>query len=91
MPPSFTEELLAHTVREATALAESHINAAARTHDPAVQACIGRVRDDLDSYRAAAGGQFDPARFGAAFERLQQSLDALRAEWTRCVRGARHA
>lgn len=83
--PSFTEDLLAYTVREATTLAESHIGVAQRLDDPSVRACIARVREHLQAYRAAADGPFDAVAFGAAFERLQRSLEALRSQCSKAL------
>lgn len=84
---SFSEELIAHTVREAKTLAESHVKLASRIEDPAVHECVDRLRAALDSYASVTDGEFDLARFGSALESLQASMDALRAEWERCIRG----
>jgi hypothetical protein len=85
-PPSFSEELLAHTVSQARRLAESHVKLASRVDDPAVRDCVDRLRAALDDYVTVTAGEFDRARFGAALERLQQGMDALRAEWVRVSR-----
>jgi hypothetical protein len=85
-PPSFSEELLAHTVRQAKTLAESHVKLASRIEDAAVRGCVDRLQADLEAYATVTEGEFDRARFGAALERLQASMDALREEWVRVVR-----
>lgn len=89
-PPSFSEEMLAHTMREAKVLAESHVKLASRIEDPAVRDCVDRLRAALATYASVTEGEFDRARFGAALERLQTSMDALREEWTR-LRGRSQA
>jgi hypothetical protein len=85
-PPSFSEELLAHTVRQAKMLAESHVKLASRIDDAAVRECVDRLRTALGDYEAVTEGEFDRARYGAALARLQESMDALREEWVRVVR-----
>jgi len=85
-PPSFSEELLAHTVRQAKMLAESHVRLASRIEDAAVRDCVDRLQATLNDYAAVTDGEFDRARFGAALERLQVCMDALREEWVRVVR-----
>lgn len=87
-PPSFSEELLAHTVREAKLLAESHVKLASRIDDASVRECVGQLRTALDAYAAVTEGAFDRVRFGAALEHLQASMDALRDAWARHVRGS---
>jgi hypothetical protein len=84
--PSFSEELLAHTVRQAKVLAESHVRLASRIDDARVRDCVDRLQTALDDYAAVTEGDFDRARFGAALERLQEGMDALREEWVRVVR-----
>jgi hypothetical protein len=86
-PPSFSEELLAHTVREAKLIAESHVKLASRIDDSVVRQCVDELRAALDAYAIVTEGEFDRARFGAALERLQESMDALRDAWTLHVRG----
>ncbi|HEX8795508.1 MAG TPA: hypothetical protein VF765_31375 [Polyangiaceae bacterium] len=86
-PPSFSEEILAHTVREAKVLAESHVKLASRIEDPAVRGCVDQLRSALEAYAAVTEGEFDRGRFGAALERLQASMDALRDAWSLHVRG----
>ena len=86
-PPSFSEELLAHTVREAKMLAESHMRLASRIDDAGVRERVDHLRAALDAYATVTEGQFDLVRFGAALEQLQESMDALRDAWTRHVRG----
>ena len=81
-PPSFSEELLAHTVREAKVLAESHVRLASRIEDPTVRDCVDKLRAALEAYATVTGGEFDRVRFGAALECLQVSMDALRDAWT---------
>jgi hypothetical protein len=85
-PPSFSEELLAHTVRQAKTLAESHVKLASRIDDAAVRDCVDRLRAALEDYAAVTEGEFDRARFGAALEHLRERMDALREEWVRVVR-----
>lgn len=85
-PPSFSEELLAHTVRQAKMLAESHVKLASRVDDPAVRERVDRLQAALENYVAVTEREFDRAHFGAALERLQDSMDALREEWVRVVR-----
>jgi hypothetical protein len=85
-PPSFSEELLAHTVRQAKLLAESHVRLAARVDDAVVRDRVDQLQAALDDYAAVTDGEFDRGRFGAALERLQESMDALRVEWVRVVR-----
>jgi hypothetical protein len=87
-PPSFSEELLAHTVREAKLLAESHVKLASRIDDAGVRECIDQLRTALDAYASVTEGEFDRRRFGAALEHLQASMDALRDAWARHVRGS---
>ena len=86
-PPSFSEEMLAHTVREAKMLAESHVKLASRIEDPAVRGCVDQLRAALESYAAVTDGDFDRSRFGAALEQLQASMDALRDAWASHLRG----
>lgn len=85
-PPSFSEEVLAHTAREAKLLAEGHLKLASRTGDAAVQQRIEQLRTALDEYTLVTETEFNLAKYGAALERLQESMDALRTEWTRSVR-----
>jgi hypothetical protein len=85
-PPSFSEELLAHTVRQAKLLAESHVRLASRIDDACVRDRVDRLQAALDDYAAVTEGAFDRGLFGAALERLQESMDALRVEWVRVVR-----
>jgi hypothetical protein len=85
-PPSFSEELLAHTVRQARALAESHVSLASRIDDAGVRDCVDRLRTALEDYATVTEGEFDRTRFGVALERLQESMHALREEWVRVVR-----
>lgn len=87
-PPSFSEELLAHTVREAKVLAESHVKLASRIDDAGVKERVDQLRAALDAYAAVTEGEFDRVRFGAALEQLQASMDALRDAWTIHVRGS---
>jgi hypothetical protein len=84
--PSFSEELLAHTVRQAKTLAESHVKLASRIEDPAVRECVVRLRAALEAYAVVTEGEFDRARFGASLGHLQEHMDALREEWARYVR-----
>lgn len=85
-PPSFSAEILAHTVREAKTLAESHVRLASRIEDPLVRDCVDQLRAALDAYAGVTEGEFDRGRFGAALERLQASMDALRDAWELHVR-----
>ncbi len=78
-PPSFSEEILAHTVREAKLLAESHVRLASRIEDPLVRGCVDQLRAALDAYATVTEGEFDRAR-------LQASMDALRDAWELHVR-----
>lgn len=71
-------------------LAESHVRLASRIEDPAVRGCVDRLRAALDAYASVTEGEFDRTLFGAALERLQASMDALRQEWTR-LRGRSQA
>jgi hypothetical protein len=87
-PPSFSEVLLAHTVREAKLLAESHVKLASRIDDAGVRECIDQLQTALDAYASVTEGRFDRDRFGAALEHLQASMDALRDAWARHVRGS---
>ena len=67
-------------------LAESHVRLASRIEDQAVRDCVDRLRTALDAYAALTEGEFDLARFGAALDDLQASMDEVRAEWARSVR-----